>query len=157
MHDLAAGLVFLLVSCISFTQHSLAVIRLARQPAASAAEALVSSGYVRTVSCRVLAATTYIVVAALQLAGIANLTETTIVFTCVQVLWMLNSRGDVRTRARIMPTDRREVRLPGFRRQLRQPRRLYELTATHTSCVPLSIRQTVTAPHPAGTGTTGNG
>lgn len=106
MHDLAASLVFLLVSCVSFIWHSLAVIRLARSRAESAAERMVTSGYVRTVACRVLAATTYIVVAALQLAGVANLTETTIVFTCVQVLWMLNSRGDVRIKARIRPRVR---------------------------------------------------
>jgi hypothetical protein len=110
MHDLAAGLVFLFVSCISFTQHTLAVIRLTRGRAESAAEKLVNSGYVRTVACRVAAAATYIVVAALQLAGTANLTETTLVFTCVQVLWMANSRGDVRTSARI---KRRDYRVSG--------------------------------------------
>jgi hypothetical protein len=105
VHDVATGLVFMFVSCVSFTLHSTAMVKLARDRAQSPTEKIASAGYVRTVACRVAAAATYIVVASLQLAGVANLTETTLVFTCVQGLWLANSLGDIRARARIAAAD----------------------------------------------------
>jgi hypothetical protein len=91
--------VFLAVSCVSLMLQVLAFTRLAVQKAASPTEKLVGDGYLRTIGCRVLAATVYVVVAAVQLAGAGELTaEALVVFTAVQILWQLNSLSDIRIR-----------------------------------------------------------
>jgi hypothetical protein len=92
-------LVFLLVSCLSLVFQVLAFARLAIQRATSTAEELAGGGYLRTVACRVLAATIYVVVAAVQLAGDGSLSaEALIVFTAVQLIWVTNSLLDIRVR-----------------------------------------------------------
>ena len=92
-------LVFLLVSCVSMAFQTLAFIRLAARHARTPTEELVGGGYLRTVGCRVLAATVYVVVAAVQLAGEGTLSaEALIVFASIQGLWLLNSLSDVRIR-----------------------------------------------------------
>lgn len=94
--------VFLAVSCTGLILQMLAFIRLAVQRAASPVERLVGDGYLRTVACRVLAATVYVAVAAVQLAGAGTLTgEALIVFTSVQILWQLNSLADIRIRRKL--------------------------------------------------------
>jgi len=91
--------VFLLVSCLSLVFQLLAFIRLAARRARTPAEELVGGGYLRTVACRVLAATIYVVVAAIQFAGAGTLSaEALIVFTSVQVIWQVNSVLDIRIR-----------------------------------------------------------
>jgi len=92
-------LVFLLVSCLSLVFQVLAFARLAIQRAKSTAEELAGGGYLRTVACRVLAATIYVVVAAVQLAGDGSLSaEALIVFSSVQAIWITNSLLDIRIR-----------------------------------------------------------
>ena len=94
--------VFLAVSCLGLVLQVVSFIRLAVQRAASPVEKLVGAGYIRTVACRVLAATVYVVVAAVQLAGAGTLTgEALIVFTSVQMLWQLNSLADIRIRRKL--------------------------------------------------------
>jgi hypothetical protein len=91
--------VFLLVSSLSLVAQLLAFTRLVSRRVRSSAEELVSGGYVRTVACRVLAATIYVVVAAIQLAGDGTLSaEALIVFTSVQAIWVTNSVLDIRIR-----------------------------------------------------------
>ena len=97
MDDLV--LVFLLVSCLSLVFQLLAFIRLAMRRARTPVEELVGGGYIRTVACRVLAATIYTVVAGIQLAGSGTLSaEALIVFTSVQAIWISNSLLDIRIR-----------------------------------------------------------
>lgn len=92
-------LVFLLVSCLSWVFQVLAFIRMAERRAHTETEELVGGGYLRTVGCRVLAATVYVVVAAVQLAGDGTLSfEALVVFTAVQTLWWVNSLADIRIR-----------------------------------------------------------
>lgn len=94
--------VFLGVSCLSLTLQVVSFIRLAVQRAGTPLVKLVGGGYLRTVACRVLAATAYVVVAAVQLAGAGTLTgEALIVFSSVQTLWILNSAADIRIRRRL--------------------------------------------------------
>lgn len=95
-------LVFLLVSCLSWVFQVLAFARLLERRARTATEELAVSGYLRTVACRVLAATVYVVVAAVQLAGDGTLSfEALVVFTAVQTLWWVNSLLDIRIRRRL--------------------------------------------------------
>lgn len=90
---------FLLVSCLSLVLQVLAFARLALRRARTPAEELVGGGYIRTVACRVLAATVYVVVGAVQLAGAGTLTaEALVVFASIQLLWWLNSLLDIRIR-----------------------------------------------------------
>lgn len=90
---------FLLVSCLSLVFQLLAFIRLAMRRARTPVEELVGGGYLRTVACRVLAATIYVVVAGIQFAGSGTLSaEALIVFTSVQALWVCNSLLDIRIR-----------------------------------------------------------
>lgn len=105
MRDLV--LVFLLVSCVSFVLQVLAFVRLVARRARTATEELVAGGYMRTVGCRVLAATVYVVVAAVQLAGDGTLSaEALIVFASVQGIWLLNSLADIRIRRTLSNTER---------------------------------------------------
>lgn len=100
-------LIFLLVSCLSLMFQVLAFIRLAARRAATPVEELVGGGYLRTVACRVLAATIYVVVAAIQAAGAGSLSaEALIVFTSVQLIWQLNSVLDIRIRRRLSQPGR---------------------------------------------------
>jgi hypothetical protein len=97
MSDLA--LLFMLVSCLSLVSQVLAFTRLALRRARTPAEELVSSGYLRTVACRILAAVIYVVVAAVQLAGDGTLSaEALVVFSAIQALWISNSLMDIRIR-----------------------------------------------------------
>jgi len=97
MDDLV--LVFLLVSCLSLVFQVLAFIRLAMRRARTPTEELVGGGYLRTVACRVLAATIYVVVAGSQLAGSGTLSaEALVVFGSVQTIWLVNSVMDIRIR-----------------------------------------------------------
>jgi hypothetical protein len=108
-------LVFLLVSCLSLVFQVLAFARLTAQRARTPLEELVGGGYLRTVSCRVLAATIYVVVAAIQLAGDGTLSaEALIVFTGVQGIWITNSLMDIRIRRQLPGSgdDRREAAGP---------------------------------------------
>jgi hypothetical protein len=92
-------LLFLVVSCLSLVLQVLAFVRLALRRARTATEELVSGGYLRTVLCRVVAATIYVVVGAVQLAGDGTLTaEALVVFTSVSILWQINSLLDLRIR-----------------------------------------------------------
>jgi hypothetical protein len=92
-------IVFLLVSCLSMVFQLLAFARLLGQRSRSPVEELVGGGYLRTTACRALAATVYVVVASVQLAGDGTLTaEALIVFAAIQVLWWLNSLSDIRIR-----------------------------------------------------------
>jgi hypothetical protein len=95
-------LMFLLVSCLSLSFQVLALVRLARQTrqrAGGGAEKLVGAGYIRTIACRILAATIYVAVASVQLAGDGTLSaEALIVFASVQLIWWLNSVMDIRIR-----------------------------------------------------------
>lgn len=92
-------LTFLVVSCVSLVFQVVALTRLARQHAGGQAEQLVGRGYVRTIACRVVAAVTYVVVAAVQLVGDGTLSaEAVIVFAAVQGLWISNSAMDIRTK-----------------------------------------------------------
>lgn len=109
MPDLA--LLFLLVSCLSLAFQVLAFARLLAQRAATPVEKLVGGGYVRTAACRVLAASVYVTVAAVQLAGAGTLTaEALVVFSCVQLLWWLNSLADISIRRRLNGGDDGPVR-----------------------------------------------
>lgn len=100
-------LVFLLVSCISWVFQVLAFIRMAARRARTATEELVGGGYLRTIACRVLAATIYVVVAAVQLAGDGTLSfEALIVFTGVQLIWQVNSVMDIRIRRNLSQAGR---------------------------------------------------
>jgi hypothetical protein len=93
--DLA--LVFLLVSSVSLVSQIAALTRLVISHAQSPAEKRISAGYLRTVACRVLAATIYVIVAGIQLAGDGTLSaEALIVFTSVQAIWVSNSVLDIR-------------------------------------------------------------
>jgi hypothetical protein len=93
---------FLAVSCVSLMLQVLAFWRLVVQRAESATEKLVGDGYLRTVGCRVLAATVYVVVAAVQLAGAGTLTsEALVVFTVIQTLWVTNSLADITIRRKL--------------------------------------------------------
>jgi hypothetical protein len=95
-------LVFLLVSCLSLMLQVLSYVRLVAQRARNDAEEIAGGGYTRTVLCRVLAATVYVVVAAVQLAGDGSLTpEALIVFSSIQVLWQLNSLQDIRVKRQL--------------------------------------------------------
>jgi hypothetical protein len=79
-----------------------ALIRLAARRAGTDVEELVSAGYIRTTACRVIAAMTYTVVAAVQLAGAGSLTaEALVVFAAIQALWVSNSLLDIRIRRRL--------------------------------------------------------
>jgi hypothetical protein len=99
---------FLIVSCLSMVFQLLAFVRLALRRAHTPAEELVSGGYLRTVACRVLAATVYTVVAAVQLAGDGTLSaEALVVFAAVQTLWWLNSLADIRIRRQLGQQGRR--------------------------------------------------
>ncbi len=94
--------VFLAVSCLSLVLQVVSFARLAVQRAASTTEKLVGDGYLRTVACRVLAATVYVGVAVVQLTGAGTLSgEAVIVFTSVQTLWILNSAADIRIRRKL--------------------------------------------------------
>jgi hypothetical protein len=94
--------VFLAVSCLSLVLQVVSFARLAVQRAGSPTEKLVGDGYLRTIACRVLAATAYVVVAVVQLAGAGTLTgEAVVVFTSVQILWILNSAADIRIRRKL--------------------------------------------------------
>src|ERR1017187_3127439 len=94
--------VFLAVSCVSLMLQVLAFIRLAVQRASTPTVRMVGDGYLRTVGCRVLAATVYVVVASVQLAGDGTLTaEALIVFSAIQSLWISNSLADVRLRRKL--------------------------------------------------------
>ena len=94
--------VFLAVSCVSLMLQVLSFIRLAVQRASTPTVRMVGDGYLRTVGCRVLAATVYVVVASVQLAGDGTLTaEALVVFASVQILWQLNSLADIRIRRRL--------------------------------------------------------
>lgn len=91
--------VFLLISCLSLVLQMLAFVRMAMRRARTPVEELVGGGYLRTIGCRVLAATVYVVVAGIQLAGSGSLSaEALIVFTTVQALWISNSLLDIRIR-----------------------------------------------------------
>jgi hypothetical protein len=104
--DFNLVLAFLLVSCLSMVSQLLAFGRLAVLRARSRTEEMVSGGYARTVACRVLAATIYVVVAAVQLAGDGSLSaEALIVFSCVQVIWIANSLLDIRIRRHLQACD----------------------------------------------------
>jgi hypothetical protein len=104
-------LVFLLVSCISLVSQVLAFGRLASRDAVTPAEAIAAGGYRRTVACRILAATIYVVVASVQLAGDGTLSgEALIVFTCVQFIWVTNSLMDVATSRRLSQGKSRHAR-----------------------------------------------
>jgi hypothetical protein len=97
---------FLVVSCLSLVLQVLAFARLVVQHSTSATEKLVGDGYLRTVGCRVLAATVYVVVAAVQLTGAGTLTaEALAVFTAVQVLWQLNSLADIKVRRKLASAE----------------------------------------------------
>lgn len=103
--------VFLLVSCLSLVFQLLAFIRLAVQRAQTPVEELVGGGYLRTVACRVLVATIYVVVAAVQLAGDGTLTaEALIVWIVAQSIWQLNSLLDVRIRRNLSRSGGRHAR-----------------------------------------------
>lgn len=92
-------LLFLLVSCLNLALQIMAFARLLALRARTPVEELVGGGYIRTVGCRVLAATIYVAVAAVQLAGRGTLTgEALIVFLLVQLLWQANSVMDIRIR-----------------------------------------------------------
>jgi hypothetical protein len=100
-------LALLTVSSLSLAAQVTALARVARSRAAGDA---VSRGYLRTIACRVAAATAYVVVAAVQAAGDGSLSpEALAVFTAVQVLWVGNSLADIRIRRRLqgaaMPPD----------------------------------------------------
>lgn len=102
-------LVMLLVSWTSLLLQSLAAWHLWRQRATSSIEAQVGRGYVRTVTCRVLAAGIYSTVALLAVLGVripgAGVLgpEALFVFTSVQVIWLVNSLLDVRIRRHLKP------------------------------------------------------
>lgn len=95
-------LAFLAVSCVSLALQVVAFVRLAVQRATSPTVKLVGSGYLRTTACRVTAATVYVGVAFVQLAGAGTLSgEALAVFTAVQTLWLLNSAADIRIRRKL--------------------------------------------------------
>lgn len=91
------ALVFLLVSCLSWVFQAAAFVRLSARRGRTAEMRKVSNGYRRTAACRVLAATAYVVVGAVQVAGDGTLSfESLTVWIAVQVLWWLNSLADIR-------------------------------------------------------------
>jgi hypothetical protein len=98
--DLATA--FLAVSCLSLVSQAAAFAHLAARRGGRPAEKLAAAGYRRTVACRVLAATAYVVAAAVQLAGDGTLSaEALAVFTGVQGLWVANSLLDIRKRRQL--------------------------------------------------------
>lgn len=100
-------LIFLLVSCLSLVFQVLAFVRVALRRARTPVEELVGGGYLRTIGCRVLAATVYTVVAGIQFAGAGTLTfEALVVFTGVQLLWISNSLLDIRIRRHLSQARR---------------------------------------------------
>jgi hypothetical protein len=99
--------VFLVVSCTSWVFQTLAFIRLSARRGRETDMRKVSAGYRRTAACRVLAATVYVVVAAVQVAGDGTLSfESLVVWIAVQILWWLNSLADIRIRRSLSPTER---------------------------------------------------
>jgi hypothetical protein len=95
----ALVLLLLLVSCVSWVFQVVALGRMAARQARTPLEALVGGAHLRTVACRVLATTVYVVVAAVQLAGDGTLTaEALVVFASVQALWITNTILDLRLR-----------------------------------------------------------
>jgi hypothetical protein len=101
-------LVFLLVSCLSLVFQTLAFVRLAVQQAHTPAVGIIEIGHLRTIACRVLAATLYVVVAAVQLAGDGTLSfEALVVFSAVQGLWISNTLLDIRLRRRLSIEEKR--------------------------------------------------
>lgn len=108
-------LLFLLVSCLSLVFQVLAFARLASHARTPAGE-LIRSGHLRTVACRVLAATVYVAVAAVQLAGSGTLSaEALLVFGAIQGLWVTNSLLDIRTRRELGRQE--EARMPADEEQ----------------------------------------
>ena len=104
-------LVFLLVSCLSLVFQMMTFIRLIARRPRTPVEELVGSGYIRTIACRVLAATIYVVVAGIQFAGSGTLSaEALIVFVGVQFLWACNSLLDVRIRRSLSRPGGRHAR-----------------------------------------------
>lgn len=100
-------LVFLAVSCASWVFQALALGRLAVRRGRTPEMRKVGAGYFRTVACRVLAATVYVVVAAVQLAGDGTLSfEALIVFGSIQGLWIANTLLDIRLRRSLSPPER---------------------------------------------------
>lgn len=95
-------LVFLLVSCLSWVFQAAAFARLAVRRARTPVEGMVGTAHLRTIACRVLAATVYVAVAAVQVAGDGTLSaEALIVFASVQTLWISNTLLDMRLRRRL--------------------------------------------------------
>ena len=104
-------LVFLLVSCLSLVFQAAAFVRLAGRRARTPVEQLVSTGYLRTVACRVLAAAIYVAVATVQFAGAGTLSaEALIVFTLVQIIWQVNSLLDIGIRRKLGQPGRHGAR-----------------------------------------------
>jgi hypothetical protein len=100
-------LVFLFVSCLSWVFQAAAFVRLSARRGRTAEMRKVSNGYRRTAGCRVMAATAYVVVAAVQVAGDGTLTfESLTVWIGVQILWWLNALADIRIRRSLSPTER---------------------------------------------------
>lgn len=105
MRDLNLVLLLLLVSCVSWVFQAAAFARMAAGRPGGHAEGLIGRAHLRTVGCRVLAATVYVVVAAVQLAGAGTLTpEALLVFTSVQGLWITNTLLDMRLRRTLTRT-----------------------------------------------------
>jgi hypothetical protein len=97
-------LLMLLVSWTSLILQSFAFVHLLGRRSTYDAEKVVGRGYVRTAACRVLAASVYVTVALLQLAGVTahGLTrETVVIFTFIQILWLTNACADISIRRKL--------------------------------------------------------
>lgn len=107
MSDGGLLLLMLLVSCSSLILQAAAMIHLIRQHATYPAERAAGRGYVRTAACRVAAAVLYVLVAALDKAGVqvpgsgGVSAEALVVLTGVQMLWLANSAMDIRLRRKL--------------------------------------------------------
>ena len=102
-------LLMLLVSWSSLILQSFALAHLLRKRATYDAEKVAGRGYVRTAACRVLAASIYVTVALLQIAGVTahGLTrETVVIFTFVQVIWLTNAAADISIRRKLTEGER---------------------------------------------------
>jgi secreted trypsin-like serine protease len=100
-------MLMLLVSWTSLVLQGLALTHQVRQRPAAGAERLAGRGYIRTAACRVAAATVYVVVALLQVAGVringsGGLTpEALVIFSAVQMLWLSNAALDIAVRHKL--------------------------------------------------------
>lgn len=101
------ALLMLMVSWTSLMLQGATALHMRRQRASYAAERIAGHGYARTAACRVIAAGAYFAAALLDVLGIrvpgAGVLgpEALVIFSGVQMLWIVNSALDIRARRQL--------------------------------------------------------